>query len=305
MLAHKSIINIFTCVRISTEIGKKTPSSTNHRRHHKSIFYKINLLVNSMDDPTLDRGILIADDQTYLLDLVRSAFSDLTYNLFFARNGRDALTLLDTNTNIELLVLDHVMDYATGLEVLKRVRTGKTAAPANLPALLVTGYGDTEVVQLARALDVSSVLTKPVSLAKISDRLRHAISHPITAKGQDVYEAIVVSPPHAAHSSARRSPGVVLRTNDAPLWRRRTSASKKPIGNVKRGRTVWCKLENLCAGMVIAQDVRGNSGLLIVADGVELTSRIIDRLNEQSQTTADLAFLKMYATPAGHKNESE
>lgn len=258
-----------------------------------------------MDDRTFNCGILIADDQTYLLDLVRSAFSELAYDLHFARNGLDAMNLLDTKDNIALLVLDHMMEHATGLEVLKRVRTGKTAAPSDLPALLVTGYSDTEIVQLAHALDASSVLTKPVSLKKISERLHHAMTHPIAAKRHDVYEAIVVSTPHAAHSSARRSPGVVLGMNDAPHWRRRTSAPKMPIGNARIGGTIWCRLENVSAGMVIAQNVQAPNGRLIVGDGVELTERLIKRLNEQSQTTADLAFLKMYATPAACKKEPD
>lgn len=251
-----------------------------------------------MDDPTLVRGIVIADDQTYLLDIVRNSFSECPYAFHFARNGRDALNFLDSRDNIAILVLDHVMDHATGLEVLKHVRTGRTAAPANLPVLLVTGYGDAEVVRLARALDVSSVLTKPVSLKTMSERLEHALSHPIAPRSQDAYEDIIVSPAHSAPSQARRSPGVVMSTSDAPLWRRRSAAPRKPFGTFQSDRTIWFRLENVRTGMVIAQDVRGPNGILIVAGGVRLTDRLIKRLTDHAHTMTELAFIKVYATPA-------
>lgn len=274
------------------------------RSHLEPVYDQIHLLANIMNDATLDRSIVIDDDQTYLLDVVRNAFSENAFNIFFARNGEEALNYINTKDNIVLLVLDHVMDLATGLEVLKCVRTGRTAAPSDLPTLLVTGYSDAEVVRLARALDVSSVLTKPVSLKVISERLHHVLSHPIATKSPDAYEAIDVSPTHTAEPAARRSPGIVMTSNNGPHWRR-PSAPRKPVGPFRNDRSIWIKLANIRAGMVIAQDVCASNGMLIVADGVELTGRLIERLNGHSQTMTDLAYLKIYDTPAARNHDPE
>src|SRR5438477_8783711 len=63
-------------------------------------------------------------------------------------------TLFPYTTLFRSLISDVNMPTMNGLELVQRVRSGDTAAPRDLPILMLTGHGDELVVTTALALDV-------------------------------------------------------------------------------------------------------------------------------------------------------
>ena len=68
--------------------------------------------------------LLIAEDQSMLRDAMATLLSmeDSVENVFQAKNGKEAIDLISTN-NIDVAILDVEMPEATGLDVLKYIRS--------------------------------------------------------------------------------------------------------------------------------------------------------------------------------------
>ncbi len=67
--------------------------------------------------------ILIADDDFYSFLLLQKILSRTGATLIHAKNGKEALEKLIKDRTISIVILDIVMPYLSGLEVIRRCRT--------------------------------------------------------------------------------------------------------------------------------------------------------------------------------------
>ncbi len=67
--------------------------------------------------------ILIADDDFYSFLLLQKVLSRTGATLIHAKNGKEALEKLIKDRTISIVILDIVMPYLSGLEVIRRCRT--------------------------------------------------------------------------------------------------------------------------------------------------------------------------------------
>lgn len=81
------------------------------------------------------KTILIADDDEALRFLYQEALSDEGYDVIVARNGKEALTLVEERSP-DLVVLDIVMPEMDGLEALPQI----LRKHRKIPLILHTGY---------------------------------------------------------------------------------------------------------------------------------------------------------------------
>lgn len=119
--------------------------------------------------------VLLVDDENTFLDLAHAMLKSIGVgHVSRASSGRAAFeTLLASQRVVDVILCDQNMDVGTGLELLWVVRTGRVKAfRPDACFLLLTASGDHETVELARRLDVSGYLIKPVTPQK----LRTAIS---------------------------------------------------------------------------------------------------------------------------------
>ncbi|AUW56784.1 hybrid sensor histidine kinase/response regulator [Sphingobium sp. SCG-1] len=115
--------------------------------------------------PQTDRGtVLVVDDE----DLVRAStahmLSELGYSVLEAVSAEDALKVLDTPSNIDLLVTDHLMPGITGTDLAGRARKMRP----DLRILVISGYAETKGISpdLPR-------LTKPFKQTDLAASLAH------------------------------------------------------------------------------------------------------------------------------------
>lgn len=110
--------------------------------------------------------ILIVDDKAEVIDILSQLCSILGHEVLSARNGAEALTLMQTEPHIDIVFTDHRMPVMNGIQMVKRIK----AQRPSLPVVLITGAA----LASDSALDSShfdAVVHKPFQLKTIADTI--------------------------------------------------------------------------------------------------------------------------------------
>ena len=113
--------------------------------------------------------ILVADDDFVMRCTMSAVLSEAGYIVVEAEDGPTALALARERLP-DLLILDLVMPGMDGFEVCERIRAD--AALAETPILVITGLEDTSAIHRAFETGASDFVTKPLSPALLSHRVR-------------------------------------------------------------------------------------------------------------------------------------
>ena len=100
--------------------------------------------------------ILLAEDESIIRMGLRRILEDAGHQVVAAPDGRTAVKLA-RQTGPDLAVLDIKMPGLGGLEVARQIYARRP-----LPIVLLTAYGDQELVERAAALPIMAYLIKPV-----------------------------------------------------------------------------------------------------------------------------------------------
>ncbi|EAT11976.1 diguanylate cyclase [Bermanella marisrubri] len=117
--------------------------------------------------------ILIVDDVASNLVLLGSHLEDQDYSVIEATNGPQALDLLQSHDDIDLVLLDVEMPKMSGLEVLRKIKQDEQIK--DLPVILVTANGDDQNVVDGLDLGAVDYVIKPYSLSVLLARVRSAL----------------------------------------------------------------------------------------------------------------------------------
>jgi len=114
--------------------------------------------------------ILVVDDEKELTMSLKGFFTALGYDMLTALDGKEALKVIDSIKNLDLILLDVRMPGVDGIQILKHVRkdTPKTKV------IIITAY-DKEVKQEVEKLGIDGFFAKPIDLSKLIDRIRYVI----------------------------------------------------------------------------------------------------------------------------------
>lgn len=111
--------------------------------------------------------ILVVDDEKDLEYLVRRKFrakiNDEIYNFRFVHNGLDALTLLENEPEIDMVLLDINMPDLDGLSLLKQLPT----LNPNLQIVMVSAYSDLTNIRSAMNLGAFDFVFKPIDFSDL------------------------------------------------------------------------------------------------------------------------------------------
>jgi signal transduction histidine kinase/CheY-like chemotaxis protein len=114
------------------------------------------------------RSIVIADDDSYSLELMREILSPLGFAIFTASNGEACLGLLE-KCHPDLVILDISMPGMNGWEVAKAVRA---AGHREMAILMVSAEFLQLSTSLRREKDHDDYLVKPIEIPQLLDRLQ-------------------------------------------------------------------------------------------------------------------------------------
>ena len=104
------------------------------------------------------RKILICDDEPFVVRLLDVHFERKNFDVTTAANGREALEYLAKETP-DVCLLDVMMPYVSGLEVLSKIRANPKTA--DLPVVLLTVKAQDDDVFDAYQCGADMYLTKP------------------------------------------------------------------------------------------------------------------------------------------------
>jgi len=121
-----------------------------------------------------DFTILIVDDEENIRTSMKGLLSEEGYNVLAAANGAEAIKLIKDD-DVDIVFLDVFMPGMNGLQVLERIHKLKPG----LCVVMITAYGNTEMVVQAMKLGAYDFIDKPFSkpeeLERIFTVIRHAL----------------------------------------------------------------------------------------------------------------------------------
>jgi CheY-like chemotaxis protein len=110
-------------------------------------------------------AILLVDDDVFLLTLTAELLSGLGYEVATARNGGEALAVLDHGHTVDVLVTDVQMPSLNGFEL---ARCAQALRP-KLAVLYCTGHAEMIVDEMGPAL--GPILSKPVPVERLHQEI--------------------------------------------------------------------------------------------------------------------------------------
>lgn len=131
-----------------------------------------------MDDGK-KQTIMIVEDDTFVMDIYQTKLSQEGFGIISAANGMEALKKLEGGEIIpDLILLDIIMPYVNGLEVLKKVKEREKLK--NIPVILLTNLSQKEEVNKGIELGANDYLIKShFTPSEVLEKIRHYLPvHP-------------------------------------------------------------------------------------------------------------------------------
>ncbi|MBS0446860.1 MAG: response regulator [Proteobacteria bacterium] len=117
--------------------------------------------------------VMVVDDEPALVALTEEVLAGMGYEPAGYADPQAALAALqETPERYDALLVDQAMPGLNGTDLARRFR----ALRPDVPILLVSGYGGTNLDERARAAGVSTVLQKPLHRAELGARLAQAFA---------------------------------------------------------------------------------------------------------------------------------
>jgi putative two-component system response regulator len=128
-----------------------------------------------MSVPTADRAleapkVLLVDDNTANLQVLRENLDGLGYKLLIAKSGKSALEIV-RKACPDLLLLDIMMPEMDGYEVCRRLKAAEESR--HIPVIFLTAMADAEDEAKGLALGAVDYITKPINPYLVRARVRN------------------------------------------------------------------------------------------------------------------------------------
>jgi PAS domain S-box-containing protein len=104
--------------------------------------------------------ILLVDDEAQILQVLGEFLAECGYEICRAKDGKEALQVLEEEGEVGLVISDIRMPRLDGLRLLRAVRVRFPG----IPVVLMTGHGDEEVAVSALQEGATNYLKKPIKL---------------------------------------------------------------------------------------------------------------------------------------------
>ncbi|MDB4879714.1 MAG: response regulator receiver [Gemmatimonadetes bacterium] len=125
-----------------------------------------------MDEPRADEPrlihALVADDEPHIGRIIKMKLEQGPFRVTLAYDGREALEVLRREHDIGIVLLDLMMPYLSGLDVLAEMKRDERLK--HLPSIVLTAAGQEQQHNLAMELGANEFMTKPFSPKKLYAR---------------------------------------------------------------------------------------------------------------------------------------
>lgn len=136
----------------------------------------LKLVSNVLEFPQVPRkvSILLVEDEVSVRRVACEVLTDLGYSVTQAGDAREALTLLEKMTAIDLLVTDvGLPNGMNGRQLADAIREQRP----RLPVLFITGYADVALTGGELSVGDVQILTKPFSVGTFASKIRSIVEN--------------------------------------------------------------------------------------------------------------------------------
>ncbi|CAI1907951.1 Transcriptional regulatory protein OmpR [Serratia ficaria] len=102
-------------------------------------------------------AVLIVDDDPAICDVLRDVLNEHVFTVHACHRGSDALTLLDQQPDIALVLLDLILPDTNGLLVLQQIHRQRP----DLPVVMLTGLGAESDMVVGLEMGADDYIAKP------------------------------------------------------------------------------------------------------------------------------------------------
>ena len=125
-------------------------------------------LVNAEDTTAAVLRVLVVDDEPSMRDMLRIVLRRDGYDVAVARNGAEAIEILQRDP-IDLLLSDIRMPDVSGVDVLRAAKD----VNRDVVAIMMTAFASTDTAVEALRLGANDYFTKPFSMDELRLKVRH------------------------------------------------------------------------------------------------------------------------------------
>ncbi|UCE75222.1 MAG: response regulator [Methanomassiliicoccales archaeon] len=114
-------------------------------------------------------NILVVDDDALQLETLRRGLKNKGYQVLEALSGKEAVKCFARSNmaKIDLVLSDYLMPGMNGIELVKKIRQNY----GSLPVILMTAYGEKELVIEALRNRCDSFIEKPFTLDQLMQEI--------------------------------------------------------------------------------------------------------------------------------------
>lgn len=111
------------------------------------------------------KRVLLVDDDTEIIDSMRTVLESRGYEVLTARDGNQGLVMAETE-NPDLVVLDMMMPKRSGFLVLEKLRRSR---PVPMRVIMITANEGSRHKAYAEMLGVDDYIRKPFAMDRLLD----------------------------------------------------------------------------------------------------------------------------------------
>ena len=117
-----------------------------------------------------EKKILVVDDETFIINLLRNGLTENGFEVITADNGFDAILAVEEQLP-DCVITDIMMPKLSGLDFLKAIKNSE--ATKDVPVILISAMDQAEMVQQGLDMGAVDYITKPFKINEIVGKLRH------------------------------------------------------------------------------------------------------------------------------------
>lgn len=138
--------------------------------------------------------ILVVDDESRMRKLVRDFLIKRNFEIVEAADGREALQVFEDNPDISLVILDVMMPFLDGYEVLREIRKS-----SKVPVIMLTAKADEQDELKGFELGVDEYISKPFSPKILVARVEAILRRSVGGAAEEKLEACGIVVDKEAH----------------------------------------------------------------------------------------------------------
>ena len=124
------------------------------------------------------KTILVADDETHILNVLNIKLTNAGYNVITAEDGTEAYALASEHQP-DLVITDFQMPGLSGLELCSKLKC--TTATSAVSAILLTARGFSISDEDMKLGNIREVITKPFSPRQVLARVHELVAETVPA----------------------------------------------------------------------------------------------------------------------------